>query len=858
MRRILVAWTSRLGVASAFALSPLSASAEQFTWTPHCDIIWQGCCDLSETTKINNWQRTSLSPVCPVQPGGADDVEIEGDCVVGPSPLASVTAGVLNQAGGTFELNHALGIGQEAHFDGPFIWNMGEIGRAGAAGAQYAEVNAGLMIQGDTDKTLSFFGGFRLINRSEATWSGAGNLTVGMIPGGCCPAILENAAGATFSVLNNASIISTAFGVGSFENAGTLIKDSTGTSEWAVNLSNTGLVHVQGGELKLTRAGLIAGDWLIEPGAQLSFAGNFFELDPNVVIQGRAVVMQSGSNVGVAVNDDVTIDDLTIAADGRLGGTGLLRIAGTLTNEGGAPSTHIQILPGGRLESTGAAPYFGALDVEGEAHLPAGASLGCFGQILTVLPGGVFTIDDGATLGQTGLLTQPINNHGEIRKPPTSGIATIFSAFNWILNNYADGVISVEGGTIENYNRLESYGTIDITAGATFKQRMWANYYAGTTITGEGWFDLLAPNNYIADGFELVIPRLRNTGSVGAGQGLSGNGTLRITRRLESAGGLIANSTVTLEQDALFEVVGPDFAQFYGEIENYGQAEIIAGGMNYGVFHNHAEATLNLRNDTYFSGRFGSSPLINEGEVYKLSGAGDVLTGPLTNSGLVEIHSGRLTPVNFTQTAGETRLFNTGLACSTFALDGGVLTGNGTITMSGPPFSNNGGVIEPGASPGTLSIAGNYTQGAGGKLRIELGGLTPGSQHDQLIVSGAATLNGTLELAPFGAFTPQVGQQFTILTRGSGSGSFSSVIGLGGGSYGVTYNPTSVIVTVVTPPCIGDLNGSGVVEIGDLAIVLSGYGRPNSTYETGDLDFDGDVDISDLAIILSHYSKTCQ
>lgn len=833
------------------------AAGEQFTWSPRCDTIWQGCCDGPDNTKVNNWQRSSPAPVCPAQPTGADDVDITSDCVVGPTPLPAVAAGVLTQSGGIFTLNHGLGIGQEAHFDGPFIWNEGEITRSGGGAGQFAELNGGLTIQGNTDKTLAFFGAFRLINNDVATWSGTGNLTVGMTPGGCCPAILENAAGATFNVLNNSTIFSTAFGVGLFENAGTLIKNAPGTSEWAVNLTNTGLVHVQSGELKLTRAGTIAGDYLIEPGAQLSFAGNFFELDPSVVIQGRAVVMQSGTNVGVAVNDDVTIDDLTVASDGRLGGTGVLRIAGTLTNEGGAPTTHIHILPGGQLESSGTAPFYGVLDVEGDAHLPTGASLGCFNQILTVLPGGVFTIDDGAVLGNTGLGTQPIDNHGEIRKPPTAGTATIFSAFNWYLNNYADGLISVEGGTLENNNRLENYGTIDIATGATFKQRTWANYYPGTTITGEGWFDVLAQNNFIADGFELVIPRLRMSGSVGGGQGFGGNGTLRITRELESTGGRIANPTLTFEPDATLNLIGPEFAEYYGTIENYGLANIVAGGMNYGTFHNHAGATLNLRNDTSFGARFGNTPLINEGEIYKLSGAGDMLASPLTNSGLVEIHAGRLTPVNFTQSAGETRLFNTGMACGSFVLSGGVLTGNGTIAMSGSPLNNSGGTIEPGASPGKITITGNYTQGAGGKLRIDLGGLTPATQHDQLIVSGSATLGGTLELAPFGAFSPSVGQQFAIMTRASGSGTFSNVVGLGGGSYSVTYNPTSVVVTVTTPPCIGDLDHSGIVDIGDLAIVLSGYGRPGQTYETGDLDFDGDVDISDLAIILSRYSKTC-
>lgn len=336
----------------AAAFLTAHATADNFLWQPTCDNVWQTCCDLGQDHKQNNWGRISPAPVCPALPGGTDNVLIASDCIVAPTP--TVAAGILEQSGGTFTLNGPLQIGTSAEFYGPFFWNEGEIARFGSAGPQYARMHGGLTIQGDAPRTLSFFGGFRLINAGVGTWSGNGAWTIGMIPGGCCPAIFENAVGATFTVLNDAPILQTSFGPGQIINAGTLIKDqSAGVSTWNASVFNTGTVHVKTGVLRLTRAGAIAGAWNVDPGAELQIAGNFFTLDPAVTLAGRVVVLDSGTNPGIRVDEPVTIDDLTVAATGILGGEGLLSIRGRLDVEGGIPASPIRILPGAELVSAG-------------------------------------------------------------------------------------------------------------------------------------------------------------------------------------------------------------------------------------------------------------------------------------------------------------------------------------------------------------------------------------------------------------------------------------------------------------------------------------------------------------------------
>ena len=90
---------------------------------------------------------------------------------------------------------------------------------------------------------------------------------------------------------------------------------------------------------------------------------------------------------------------------------------------------------------------------------------------------------------------------------------------------------------------------------------------------------------------------------------------------------------------------------------------------------------------------------------------------------------------------------------------------------------------------GTLTVTDSYTQSSSGTLNIELGG-TGAGQFDQLNVSGAATLDGTLHVGFINGFIPAAGDSFRVLTFGSHSADFASYQGLdvGGGhnSYPLT------------------------------------------------------------------------
>src|SRR5262249_31547098 len=94
------------------------------------------------------------------------------------------------------------------------------------------------------------------------------------------------------------------------------------------------------------------------------------------------------------------------------------------------------------------------------------------------------------------------------------------------------------------------------------------------------------------------------------------------------------------------------------------------------------------------------------------------------------------------------------------SLSGGSLTRAGEVTGD---VTNSAGTVSPGHSPGVLTIDGKYTQGASGTLAVDVAGTTAGSGFDQLAVSGAAVLAGTLAIVRDPSFSPTAGQTFSFL-----------------------------------------------------------------------------------------------
>ncbi len=211
----------------------------------------------------------------------------------------------------------------------------------------------------------------------------------------------------------------------------------------------------------------------------------------------------------------------------------------------------------------------------------------------------------------------------------------------------------------------------------------------------------------------------------------------------------------------------------------------------------------------------------------------------------------------------------------------GTISGSGTV---GGNLDNTSSTVAPGNSPGVLTVNGNYTQGSGGTLEIEVTGTSPGeSGHDQLSVTGAASLDGTLDIVPQAPYAdPSVrgaSENMVILTAGTVTGTFSTVnydgnaltadFGpdangsirdhVGSGLFrSVIYSDSNVTVQNLLA-LEGDTDGDKDVDITDFNSLSTNFDPGGNNSATNDwihadFDLDGDIDITDFNALSANFA----
>jgi T5SS/PEP-CTERM-associated repeat protein len=138
---------------------------------------------------------------------------------------------------------------------------------------------------------------------------------------------------------------------------------------------------------------------------------------------------------------------------------------------------------------------------------------------------------------------------------------------------------------------------------------------------------------------------------------------------------------------------------------------------------------------------------------------GNLLVTNVAGGGLLDIRRGTLD-------------LNGGLvyASAITVSNGSFVTGSGTITGS----LTSGGTIAPGASPGTLTVTGDLALLDTATLDMELRG-TSTNEFDRLLVSGAFTADGILDVMLIDGFLPKPGDQFDLFNYASVGGSFNLI-----------------------------------------------------------------------------------
>ncbi len=536
--------------------------------------------------------------------------------------------------------------------------------------------------------------------------------------------------------------------VGALTNAGTL--NIAGDTKLEGPLTNTGRVNWTDGEINVVYENSQYGE-IINTGS-----GEFY-ISCDMTMQSNGA--PQFHNAGLLCKVDVTgITDIWVAIDN----SGIVDAqSGTIQFSGGGNL-------GGRLQAaTSAALYFcggnfvlmESQDFQGPGQVGGygeptftgqlTGTLGLYGGTvaaasnLTVASGGVLNML-GATTLYNGLV---IATGGELNI--TAGV---FADVKGFLANA--GTLNITGD-LNIYSPLSNTGVVNWLGGAINLYNDTVQAWSGEiTNSGGGVFDISCDLT-MANGAGTGTPQFSNVGTLrksaaagrtNVGVVFSNTGTVdvragtlgfdaAVTQHFETS---LTAGTWLLSNDAQV-----DFTQ--GSDISINQAQVVLDGPSCAFT------------------KFTDALVDNQGGITLSNGCSLATPAALTNSGAIRV-DGAATSLSvtgtYTQTSGSTTLLNgsTITATTGFAITSGTLTGTGTL---------NGILI---GTPTTL--------GAGSHLNMNIGGTVPGTQYDQLQVTGSLTVGGNLSGTFVNGFLSMVDPLDTfVLAEATGpiTGSFSNI-----------------------------------------------------------------------------------
>ncbi len=646
---------------------------------------------------------------------------------------------------------------------------------------------------------------------------------------------------------------------------GTLSFTGGGTSTGTFDATGATLDFAAGGTHNLSAAASITGTTVSFSGATVNDAGSY-SAGATTVTGGAAKFTGPAATFGdVSVSGNGFLTVSTTSASGAT--TFALQFAGTrdgsaVLDVSGAMTWSAGTISGGVTNANGGLAFSGA----NEKYFPAGtltinsaAIWSGTGDIRfdyggpTLNIGAAGTLDvqtDADVTGSGGASFITINNAGIFKKTAGAGTTSIGNFYGNAFNNAgtvtvltgtlsftgsgtSTGTFVANGGTLnfaQGTQNVTATGAItggDVAVTSTATVNDAGSYSAATTtVSNTGTLSLTGSASTLG---AVVVSGPINTLSFGTlavstttpssaasltlqpnGQ-RAGTGTLNVTGAMSWSGGRISNG-VTNANGSL-SINGPDGKELWGGTLNSnsaatwtGTGDIVFGGS---VLDVAAGTTFDVQNDAAITGNGGAAfiTINNAGTLQKSAGTGTTSIGngygnAFNNTGTTQSLSGTLAFTgSYTQTAGTTRVNGGAIVSSSpLAVQGGTVEGNGQLAAT---VTNNGVLSPGGTAPGQLNASGAYTQGANGTFDAQIGGQTPGTQHDQAVISGAATLGGTLAISLINGFEPNIGDTFTIMTFGSHSGDFAAVSGAGipnGKMFQKTVNATSVVLQVVLQP----------------------------------------------------------
>ena len=186
----------------------------------------------------------------------------------------------------------------------------------------------------------------------------------------------------------------------------------------------------------------------------------------------------------------------------------------------------------------------------------------------------------------------------------------------------------------------------------------------------------------------------------------------------------------------------------------------------------------------------------------------------------------------------------------------GLFAGQGTVI--GELLNQGGGIVAPGRSAGIIDAT-EFTQTSTGELQIEVGGLIPSTDYDQLTVGTVAKLNGLLGVTLIDGFFPKFYDEFDIITADDIQDEFDDYAGdvfrLGSTHTALVPvyrngDPIGELDTVTLfTTILGDANADGKVDAADINKLALNWQQNGKTWYDADFNGDAVVDAADLNLL---------
>ena len=478
------------------------------------------------------------------------------------------------------------------------------------------------------------------------------------------------------------------------------------------------------------------------------------------VISGKGSVNKTGSGK-LSLLGNNTYTGATVIYNGTV-------VANSLANGGVASSIGASqnydfnlLFRGGKLDYTG-----GSVTTDRNMKLEGNGELGVSNAASVVTLTGVINGTGGLSKSGAGtILLKGINtyegltsvNEGKLEINGVTAIENAFASGKKIKLN--GGYLKTSGGSTADYE--DYYADIEVAAGKTSSFEPYRNCYIKSKVSGSGTLNFVL--TYVREYLQGDWSQFSGTVNANAA-GVTTDGNQFLLNNTEG----IPNARVVLTSGTkvvcwkngstmyLGGLSGPSGSYLSGSDKTNNSATMtwVVGGAGTdeifsGVINNECS------NRSYK----GVTSIVKDGEGYwKLSGA-NIYSGTTTVKGGMLIVNGVHTGTGKVTVMNEATLAGKGTMPSLVEVQAGA-----TIIPGDPATAAS-------VNTGTLTV-GSLNMLAGSIAEMEINKTI--SATDKVAATGAVVLNGKLNLKITG--TPQAGDQFTLFTGSSVSGSFSEIV----------------------------------------------------------------------------------